>query len=80
MHKDSTAADILKSYIHALVMANLRDEKISLHLESQSWMDKQYEIFIQKLRSSGWKTERLLSASIIWKADWYGESLDDKTD
>lgn len=49
MHKDSTAADILKSYIHALVMANLRDEKISLHLESQSWMDKQYEIFIQKV-------------------------------
>ncbi|XWS34191.1 hypothetical protein CRYUN_Cryun21dG0019300 [Craigia yunnanensis] len=80
MHKDSSAADTLKSYIHALVMANLMDEKRSLHLESQSWMDKQYEIFIHKLKSSGWKTERLLSPSIIWKADWYGESLDEKND
>ncbi|XP_022726868.1 protein root UVB sensitive 3 isoform X2 [Durio zibethinus] len=80
MHKDSTAADILKSYIHALVMANLVDGKRSLHLESQSWMDKQYEIFIQKLKSSGWKTERLLSPSIIWKAHWHCESLDEKTD
>ncbi|KAK6251932.1 hypothetical protein QUC31_013652 [Theobroma cacao] len=80
MHKDSAAADILKSYIHALVMANLMDEKRSLHLESQSWMDKQYENFVQKLKSSGWKTQRLLSPSIIWKAHWYSESLGEKTD
>ncbi|XVF03196.1 hypothetical protein REPUB_Repub04eG0240800 [Reevesia pubescens] len=80
MHKDSTAVDILKSYIHALVMANLMDEKRSLHLESQSWMNKQYEIFVQKLKSSAWKTERLLCPSIIWKVHWHSESLDEKTD
>ncbi|KAK8659319.1 hypothetical protein V6N13_029525 [Hibiscus sabdariffa] len=77
VHKDSTGADILRSYIHALVMVNLMDEKRSLHLESQTWMDKHYESFVQKLRLAGWKTERLLSHSIIWKAHW---SLDEKTD
>ncbi|OMO93493.1 hypothetical protein CCACVL1_06483 [Corchorus capsularis] len=79
IHKDSTAADILKSYIHALVMTNLMDEKASLHLESQAWMDKQYEDLVQKLKSRGWKTERLLSPSVIWKACWYSESWDEKT-
>ncbi|OMO72011.1 hypothetical protein COLO4_27886 [Corchorus olitorius] len=79
IHKNSTAADILKSYIHALVMTNLMDEKTSLHLESQAWMDKQYEDLVQKLKSRGWKTERLLSPSVIWKACWYSESWDEKT-
>ncbi|MBA0834665.1 hypothetical protein Goarm_006995, partial [Gossypium armourianum] len=47
VHKDSTAEDILKSYIHALVMVNLTVEQKSLHLECQSWMDKHYESFVQ---------------------------------
>lgn len=51
VHKDSTAEDILKSYIHALVMVNLTVEQKSLHLECQSWMDKHYESFIQKVIS-----------------------------
>ncbi|TYG41657.1 hypothetical protein ES288_D12G192900v1 [Gossypium darwinii] len=77
VHKDSTAEDILKSYIHALVMVNLTVEQKSLHLECQSWMDKHYESFVQKLKLAGWKAGRLLSHSIIWKAHW---SLGEKTD
>ncbi|KAE8023142.1 hypothetical protein FH972_008882 [Carpinus fangiana] len=80
LHKDSTAADALQSFFHALVMASLTEKSKSVHLESQSWMDKQYGVFIQKLRSSGWKTERLLSHSIIWKANWVCGPLDSKID
>ncbi|KAK9276700.1 hypothetical protein L1049_006236 [Liquidambar formosana] len=80
MHKHSTAADVLQSFMHALVMANLMDKNRSMHLKSQSWMDKHYEVFIQKLQSSGWKTERLLSPSIIWRANWISGSLDEKID
>ncbi|XP_034700142.1 protein root UVB sensitive 3 isoform X1 [Vitis riparia] len=78
MHKDSTASDVLQSFIHALVMANLVDKSISTHLESRSWMDKHYEVFLLKLQSSGWKTERLLSPSIIWRANWICGSSDEK--
>lgn len=53
LHKDSTAADVLQSFFHALVMANLTERSNSLHLESQSWMDKQYEVFIQKVHLWG---------------------------
>jgi len=49
LHKDSTAADGLESFFHALVMANLAEKSRSVHLESQSWMDKQYGVFIQKV-------------------------------
>ncbi|KAM3754754.1 hypothetical protein ACB098_03G189500 [Castanea mollissima] len=80
LHKDSTSKDVLQSFFHALVMANLTDKNKSAQLESQSWMDKQYEVFIQKLRSSGWKTERLLSPSIMWKANWICGPLDAKID
>ncbi|TYG90502.1 hypothetical protein ES288_A12G187000v1 [Gossypium darwinii] len=77
VHKDSTAEDILKSYIHALVVVNFTVGQKSLHLECQSWMDKHYESFVQKLKLAGWKAGRLLSHSIIWKAHW---SLGEKTD
>ncbi|KAG6654150.1 protein root UVB sensitive 3 [Carya illinoinensis] len=80
LHKDSTSADVLQSFFHALVMAKFTDKNKSLHLESQSWMDKHYEAFIQKLRSSGWKIERLLSPSIVWKAKWICGPLDAKMD
>lgn len=49
IHKDSTAADILQSFVHAHVMVTLLDKSISLHIESQSWMEKQYEDFLQKV-------------------------------
>ncbi|KAH9772393.1 protein root UVB sensitive 3 [Citrus sinensis] len=80
VHKDSSAADVLQSYIHALVVAKMVDGNRSVHSESQSWMDEKYEVFIHKLKSSGWKTERLLSPSLIWRANWITEPLDKKID
>ncbi|XP_061347326.1 protein root UVB sensitive 3-like isoform X3 [Gastrolobium bilobum] len=79
VHKDSNAADILKSFIHALFLANNVNKRKSLHSEGQMWMDNQYEVFIQKLKSLGWKTERLLSP-IIWRANWIYEPLEEKVD
>ncbi|XP_074317514.1 protein root UVB sensitive 3-like isoform X2 [Silene latifolia] len=70
VHKDSTSADVVQSYVHALVMASLMDKNTSLHFESRSWMDKHYEDFLKKLETSGWKTERLLTHSVVWKASW----------
>ncbi|KNA22411.1 hypothetical protein SOVF_034290 isoform B [Spinacia oleracea] len=78
IHKDSTPVDILQSYIHALVMANLSNKSKSGHVESFSWMDKCYEDFIKK--SSGWKTERLLSHSVVWRASWFIGQSDEKID
>lgn len=49
VHKDATAYDIFQSFIHALVMAYVPDQK-SRHLESMSWMDQNYEGFIQKVK------------------------------
>ncbi|XP_042496126.1 protein root UVB sensitive 3 isoform X2 [Macadamia integrifolia] len=46
--KHSTAADILQSFMHALVMANLVDKSSQLHAESHLWMDKHYKVFIAK--------------------------------
>ncbi|GKU99700.1 hypothetical protein SLEP1_g12504 [Rubroshorea leprosula] len=80
LHKDSIPTDVLQSYIHSLVLAKNTDEKRSLHSESQSWMDKQYEIFLQKLKASGWKIERLLCPSIIWKAHWMQGQFNEKID
>ncbi|KAM7269881.1 hypothetical protein ACFE04_025378 [Oxalis oulophora] len=80
MHKDCTAADVLRSYIQALVFANLMNESSSVHSDSETWIDGHYEGFVQKLRLSGWKTERLLSHSIVWRANWTCGSSDEKTD
>ncbi|KAJ6902646.1 protein root UVB sensitive 3 isoform X2 [Populus alba x Populus x berolinensis] len=52
MHKNSTASDVLQSFIHALVMAKLMQKSTSVYLESQSWMDKHYEVFLQKVSLS----------------------------
>lgn len=79
-HKDSAGADILQSFIHALVMAKLDDQDGSMSSESQSWMDKHYEVFVLKLQSSGWKTERLLSSSVVWRANWLVDYSDGKHD
>lgn len=52
VHKHSTAADVLQSFVHAHVMASLMDKSRSVHTESQSWMDRQYETFLQKVNLS----------------------------
>ncbi|KAL8518524.1 hypothetical protein ACS0TY_009770 [Phlomoides rotata] len=80
MHKDSTAADVLQAFMHSLVLAMLDDKNRSMHSESQSWLDKNYQDFLLKLRSLGWRTERLLSPSIAWKANWSTRSSDEKVD
>lgn len=49
MHKESTAADVLQAFMHALVMANLVEKYKSAHSESQSWMDKHYEDLVLKV-------------------------------
>ncbi|OWM89468.1 hypothetical protein CDL15_Pgr024216 [Punica granatum] len=79
-HKDATASDILQSYIHALVEGHLAIDRSSTHSDSQSWIDKNYTEFLQKLKSSGWNTERLLSPSVVWRAHWSFQSLDEKVD
>ncbi|KAJ4838381.1 hypothetical protein Tsubulata_020529 [Turnera subulata] len=80
IHKDATALDVLQSFIHALVMTKLGETSPSVHSQSQLWMDKHYELFVQKLNSSGWKTGRLLSPSIVWRANWTHAPSDLKTD
>lgn len=86
MHKYSTARDVLKSFLHALVVSNLIDSNNfsntdrSVHLDSRLWMDEHYDDFILKLQSSGWNTERLLSHSIIWRANWICGPSNEKTD
>ncbi|KAL6500813.1 hypothetical protein OROGR_027321 [Orobanche gracilis] len=71
MHRDSTAADGLHAFMHALVLAKLDDKDKIMHTESQSWMAKHSEVFVLKLQLLGWGTERLLSASVEWKANWF---------
>lgn len=80
MHRDSSAADILQAFIHALVMAKLVGEGKGAHLESQLWMEKHYNDLLLKLQSSGWRTERLLSPSVIWRASWLSGSSNSKLD
>ncbi|KAL5123387.1 Protein root UVB sensitive 3 [Glycine soja] len=79
VHKDSNAADVLKLFFHALVLAKNVHKSKSVHSEGQKWIDYQYEVFIQKLKSLGWKIERLLSP-IIWRAYWSYEPLEEKID
>lgn len=49
VHKDSNAADVLKSFFHALVLAKNVHKSKSVHSEGQKWIDYQYEVFIQKV-------------------------------
>ncbi|XP_072996167.1 protein root UVB sensitive 3 [Typha latifolia] len=78
IHKQATPDDILKSFIHALVITSLTDKSKSLHTESHIWMDEHYPVFIAKLRSTGWGTERLLSRSIVCRAHWVHDTMNDK--
>ncbi|XP_052113539.1 protein root UVB sensitive 3 [Arachis duranensis] len=79
VHKDSNAADVLKSFVHALILATNVSESKSSHSDSQMWIDKHYNVFIYKLKSLGWKTERLLSP-IIWRANWIYKASEKKAD
>lgn len=49
LHKDSAAADVLKSYIHAIVLANLMERSTSFYSEGEAWMDKHYDEFLHKV-------------------------------
>ncbi|KAL6529306.1 Protein root UVB sensitive 3 [Orobanche gracilis] len=55
MHRDSTTADGLQAFMHALVLAKLDDRDKIMHTESQSWMAKHYEVFV--LNFSRWVGE-----------------------
>ncbi|KAL3631236.1 Protein root UVB sensitive 3 [Castilleja foliolosa] len=80
MHRDSTATDVLRAFMHALVLSKLDIKDNSMHMDSQSWMKENYESFVLELQSFGWKTERLLSPSVAWKANWFTNSSDEKVD
>lgn len=80
LHKDSKPADVLKSYIHAIVLANLMEKSTSFYSEGEAWIDKHYDELLHKLRSGGWKTERLLSPSITWRANWISHTSAAKFD
>lgn len=49
LHKDSTAGDVLKSYIHAIAMANLMEKSTSFYSEGEAWIDKHYDEFLNKV-------------------------------
>lgn len=49
VHKDSTPADILRCFFHALVIANLNGKADSLYKQSQEWMNEHYQSFIQRV-------------------------------
>ncbi|KAF3772656.1 root UVB sensitive 3 protein [Nymphaea thermarum] len=70
IHKDSTADDVLQSYIHALVVAHLLNIGRHAQAESNIWVDKNYSIFMSKLQASGWNTERLLAPAVVYRASW----------
>ncbi|XP_044982445.1 protein root UVB sensitive 3 isoform X2 [Hordeum vulgare subsp. vulgare] len=79
IHKQAVATDVLKSFIHGLVLARLVPKSKSCHMEAHQWMDEKYNTFISKLKVEGYSTERLLSHSIVWKAHWVYGPLDEKT-
>ncbi|KAL0907175.1 hypothetical protein M5K25_025723 [Dendrobium thyrsiflorum] len=78
IHKQATPADILQSFIHALVLAIITEQSKAVHIESRLWMDENYNDFITKLRSAGWEVERLLIPSIVWRAQWDFVSAEQK--
>ncbi|KAL6572545.1 hypothetical protein OROMI_013503 [Orobanche minor] len=48
-----------------------QESKFMVDQKGQSWMAKHSEVFVLKLQLLGWGTERLLSASVAWKANWF---------
>jgi hypothetical protein len=49
IHKQATSTDVLKSFIHGLVLASLTKRGKSDHAEARKWMDGNYNIFITKV-------------------------------
>uniref|UniRef100_A0A0A9BVL0 Root UVB sensitive protein C-terminal domain-containing protein n=1 Tax=Arundo donax TaxID=35708 RepID=A0A0A9BVL0_ARUDO len=78
IHKQATSADVLKSFVHGLVLASSMQKGKSQHAEAHHWMDEKYSTFISKLRMEGYSTERLLSYSIVWRAHWLHGPEDEK--
>lgn len=78
IHKEATPADVLRSFVHGLVLASSTQNSKPQHLEARRWMDEMYTSFISKLQTEGYSTERLLSHSILWRAHWLHGQLDDK--
>ncbi|AQL08719.1 Retrovirus-related Pol polyprotein LINE-1 [Zea mays] len=78
IHKEATPADVLRSFVHGLVLASSTQNSKPQHLEARRWMDEMYTSFISKLQTEGYSTERLLSHSILWRAHWLHGQLDEK--
>nr|CAB3496677.1 unnamed protein product [Digitaria exilis] len=78
IHKQATPADVLKSFVHGLVLAHSAHNGKSKHADARQWMDEKYATFISRLQMKGYSTERLLSHSIIWRAHWLHGQLDEK--
>lgn len=56
LHKDATAGDVLKSYIHAIAMANLMEQSTGFYSEGEAWMDKHYDEFLNKVTCNNIKS------------------------
>ncbi|KAJ4750677.1 Protein root UVB sensitive 3 [Rhynchospora pubera] len=78
VHKHAANVDILMAFFHALLLLSLREEIKHGQTDSHKWIDEHYPIFISKLQSVGWSTERLLSPSIVWRAHWDDASVEEK--
>jgi hypothetical protein len=50
IHKQAVATDVLKSFIHGLVLARLMQKSKSCHEEAHQWMDEKYSTFISKVK------------------------------
>lgn len=49
IHKQSTAADILRAFIHALLVASFTGRSKAVHTDSRLWMDENYTVLIAKV-------------------------------
>lgn len=49
IHKQAAPADVLKSFIHGLVLANLARNGKFHHAEARRWMDENYTTLISKV-------------------------------
>ncbi|CAN6301790.1 unnamed protein product [Urochloa humidicola] len=78
IHKQATPADLLKSFVHGLMLANSTQNGKSQHAEACRWMDENYSPFISKLQVKGYSTGRLLSNSVVWRAHWLHGPMDAK--
>ncbi|KAK3150863.1 hypothetical protein QOZ80_3AG0238740 [Eleusine coracana subsp. coracana] len=78
IHKQAMPADVLKSFIHGLVLVSSVQRGKPQHAEARKWMDEKYGTFVSKLQIQGYSTQRLLSHSIVWRAHWLHSPFDDK--